>query len=98
MAAIKMKTANLFRGQKYREEYTRTWPFIKKSSLGEHYVKCELCRTDVAIKHSGKYDISTHISSTKHAKHIQPGQGLGMHHFFNKKCHFKVIEFVTIFR
>ena len=76
MAAIKMKAANLFKGQKYREEYTRTWSFIKKSSLGEHYVKCELCRTDFSIKHSGKYDISTHMSSTKHAKHVQPGQGM----------------------
>ena len=73
---MKMEAANLVRGQKYREEYSKTWPFIKKSSVGEHYVKCELCRTDFSIKHSGKYDISTHMSSTKHAKHVQPGQGM----------------------
>ena len=54
-------------GQKYRESYTTTWPFIEASSKGVQFVYCKVCRTDFSIKHSGMFDIKKHIGTTKHA-------------------------------
>ena len=53
-------------GQKYRESYSVTWPFITASTTGPFFVYCKVCRADVSVKHSGTYDIKQYIKTAKH--------------------------------
>ena len=64
------------KGQKFLDYYTKTWPFIKRSSSGENYVRCDTCNTDSTIKHGGKFDIMRHIKTSKHVKKSEIIQGI----------------------
>ncbi|XP_038058954.1 uncharacterized protein LOC119730226 [Patiria miniata] len=54
------------RKQLYKKEYTEKWDFIQPSQRGENYARCTLCISDFSIGHSGSYDITQHIETTKH--------------------------------
>ena len=63
------------RKQTFKEEYSRSWDFIKPSRKGENHARCTLCSADFSIAASGKYDITQHImtlqSSAKHRSNAE---------------------------
>ena len=54
------------RKQTFKEEYSRSWDFIKPSRKGENHARCTLCSADFSIAASGRYDITQHIATAKH--------------------------------
>ena len=54
------------RKQTFKEEYLRSWDFIKPSRKGENHARCTLCSADFSIAASGRYDITQHIATAKH--------------------------------
>lgn len=52
--------------QKYRQEYTTEWPFIKTSQISDSHAYCEYCRTDFSVKHGGRHDCIVHVGTKKH--------------------------------
>ena len=51
------------RKQTFKEEYSRSWDFIKPSRKGENHARCTLCSADFSIAASGRYDITQHIAT-----------------------------------
>ena len=51
------------RKQTFKEEYSRSWDFVKPSRKGENHARCTLCSADFSIAASGRYDITQHIVS-----------------------------------
>ena len=68
----KMKVA-----QKFRDEYTRTWSFIKPSRLSDEHALCTICNTDIKISGGAKSDIEKHIKTTKHLKQCDFKESFG---------------------
>lgn len=54
--------------QSFKDDYSKKFLFIKPSKQGEKFAFCEICRSDFAISHSGRYDIVKHIKTEKHIK------------------------------
>ena len=52
--------------QKFRDEYEKQFEYVGKSPKGEHFAHCTLCNKHFSIRHSGKYDISAHVSTKTH--------------------------------
>ena len=52
--------------QKFREEYSRTWPFIQRSKIGDEYAFCDICTVDIKISSGARYDLERHIKTPKH--------------------------------
>ncbi len=52
--------------QKFKAEYSKTYPIIAKSKLGDLYGFCSVCQTDFSIRHGGLYDVKKHVASKKH--------------------------------
>lgn len=52
--------------QKFRDGYSRTWPFIVQSKLGESYARCSLCDADIKIEWGRRTDLERHIKTPKH--------------------------------
>ncbi|GFN92215.1 connexin 27.5 [Plakobranchus ocellatus] len=50
----------------FKEDYTKEWPFIKRSRLGEHHSRCEICCSDMKIASGGHSDIQRHTLTPKH--------------------------------
>ena len=47
--------------KKFREEYTRIWPFIKPSHISDKHALCTICDEDIKISSGAKSDIEKHI-------------------------------------
>ena len=54
------------RKQTFKEDYSRSWDFIKPSRKGENHARCTLSSADFSIAASGRYDITQHIATAKH--------------------------------
>lgn len=74
---VKMSKNN----QKFLDKYQKKWPCLQPSKRGEHYAHCTLCLSDFSVKHSGEYDIKSHLNTTKH-KDVLYLQG-SSHSLFN---------------
>ena len=59
------------RKQTFKEEYSRSWDFIKPSRKGENHARCKLCSADFSIAASGRYDITQHIATEKHRSNAE---------------------------
>ena len=61
------------RKQTFKEEYSRSWDFIKPSRKGENHARCTLCSADFSIAASGRYDITVtqHIATAKHRSNAE---------------------------
>ena len=59
------------RKQTFKEEYSRSWDFIKPSRKGENHARCMLCSADFSIAASGRYDITQHIATAKHRSNAE---------------------------
>ena len=59
------------RKQTFKEEYSRSWDFIKPSRKGENHARCTLCSADFSIAASGRYDITQHIATAKHRSNVE---------------------------
>ena len=59
------------RKQTFKEEYSRSWDFIKPSRKGENHARCALCSADFSITASGRYDITQHIATAKHRSNAE---------------------------
>ena len=59
------------RKQTFKEEYSRSWDFIKPSRKGETHARCTLCSADFSIAASGRYDITQHIATAKHRSNAE---------------------------
>ena len=59
------------RKQTFKEEYSRSWDFIKPSRKGENHARCTLCSADFSIAASGRYDITQHIATAKHRSNTE---------------------------
>ena len=61
------------RKQTFKEEYSRSWGFIKPSRKGENHARCTLCSADFSIAASGRYDIThaQHIATAKHRSNAE---------------------------
>ena len=59
------------RKQTFKEEYSRSWDFIKPSRKGENHARCTLCSADFSIAASGRYDITQHIATAKHRSNAE---------------------------
>lgn len=56
------------RKQCFTKDYTDTWPFITKSSVGENFARCTICDCDLNIAGGGRADLQRHIEKPKHEK------------------------------
>lgn len=54
----------------FKDEYTKTWSFIKKGRT-EFEALCSICNSQIAIKHGGKSDIQQHIATNLHKSNIR---------------------------
>ena len=52
--------------QKYKSEYRDEFKCINKSSVGDTFAFCNLCRCDVNITHGGRDDLRKHCLTQKH--------------------------------
>ena len=59
------------RKQTFKEEYSRSWDFIKPSRKGENHARCTLCSADFSIAASGRYNITQHIATAKHRSNAE---------------------------
>ena len=59
------------RKQTFKEEYSRSWDFIKPPRKGENHARCTLCSADFSIAASGRYDITQHIATAKHRSNAE---------------------------
>ena len=71
--------------QTFSDNYTKTWPCMLPSRKGIHYALCTICHCDISIKHSGQYDIKTHINSAKHKDNLRNESSMNMMHNFLKR-------------
>ena len=58
-------------GQRYKDEYSSTFPHITSSRDGIQFARCTLCRSNISIKHGGANDITKHNKSDKHLKEVK---------------------------
>ena len=59
------------RKQTFKEEYSRSWDFIKPSRKGENHARCTLCSDDFSIAAIGRDDITQHIATAKHRSNAE---------------------------
>ena len=59
------------RKRTFKEEYSRSWDFIKPSRKGENHARCTLCSADFSIAASGRYDITQRIATAKHRSNAE---------------------------
>jgi len=52
--------------QNYRVEYRDKFKCINKSSLGNTFAFCNLCRCDINIAQGGRDDLRKHCATVKH--------------------------------
>jgi len=52
--------------QRYRADYSVTYPVVTKSGVGNTYAYCTVCRSDFSIRHGGIGDIAKHVKTSKH--------------------------------
>lgn len=52
--------------QKFREEYTKEWPCLVRSSKSLSHIFCSICGRDFSVAHGGRDDCRKHVSSTIH--------------------------------
>ena len=57
------------RMQKYKSEYSKTWPVLQQSRLGENSVFCSACQLDFTVAHGGRDDCRRHINSKRHQEY-----------------------------
>ena len=51
--------------QKFKLEYTRTWPVLIESvKKGMYFARCNLCDIDFSISHGGRDDCSDTLSDS----------------------------------
>ena len=60
--------------QKFREEYSRTWPFIQRSKIGDEYAFCDICTVDIKISSGARYDLERHILTVVKMSLISRGE------------------------
>ena len=71
--------------QKYKEDYHKEWPCIKRSSKDESHAFCTTCNSEVSVKYGGRNDILRHIDSDKHCSSATARSNtLGIADFFRK--------------
>ncbi|KAJ8021093.1 hypothetical protein HOLleu_40864 [Holothuria leucospilota] len=51
---------------RYREAYSNEFMCMKKSTKGDRYIFCAICRQDIGISHGGRHEIVKHLSNNKH--------------------------------
>ncbi|KAK3796844.1 hypothetical protein RRG08_015006 [Elysia crispata] len=71
--------------QTVRVEYTQEWPCILKSRIGLHHAFCTICSADISIGHSGRFDITSHITSAKHKKRGECSKQMSISSMFAAK-------------
>ncbi|XP_042300251.1 uncharacterized protein LOC121918235 [Sceloporus undulatus] len=62
---IEGMATNPKRRTKFKEQYTREFPSIKRGRT-EFEVTCILCNAYISISHGGRNDITSHLATTKH--------------------------------
>ena len=53
--------------QKYKIEYHDEFKCVTKSSFGDTFAFCNLCRSDINIAHGGRDDPRKHCATQKHS-------------------------------
>jgi hypothetical protein len=54
--------------QKFKEEYTKEFPFIKASRIDVFHAFCTVCVSDISVSHGGKNDIVKHRDTGAHTR------------------------------
>ena len=54
---------------KFQNEWLKSFDYIQKSELGNHYAYCTYCKCDVNITAGGTNDITRHSKGKKHSEH-----------------------------
>lgn len=84
----------------YRETYSNEFTCMKKSTKGDRYIFCAICRQDIGISHGGRHDIVKHLSNNKHITNDKAETSAVSSHkiskFFQKEDH-RVINAETLF-
>lgn len=69
--------------QKYKAEYTTTWPFLNKSSVSENHIRCTYCNSDFSVAHGGRNDCVRHVEGPSHiGKARQVNQNMSVKELF----------------
>ncbi|KAK7476106.1 hypothetical protein BaRGS_00032660 [Batillaria attramentaria] len=71
----RLKPAKKQTVQCFRQEYTTSYPVIRKSSVGANHVFCTACRCDISIAHGGIDDIRRHVGANKHIRNTDVAKG-----------------------
>ena len=57
---------------KLKDSWCDKFNFIRKSSKGDTFALCRVCRIDINVGHGGENDINRHIATSKHKECINP--------------------------
>ena len=56
--------------QRFRPDYTTTWPYLTASKSSDSTVLCTICNEEFSCAYGGKNDCSRHINSKKHVNMV----------------------------
>ena len=71
MMAEQKQSAARSRKQKFIDEYTEKFPFVRKSLKGDTYAFCNVCRVDISVACGGSNDIKRHSEKKKHVEMVE---------------------------
>ena len=57
--------------QRYRSEYSVSYPVITRSSLSQYNAYCSVCKADFSVSHGGLTDVKQHIGTAKHVRYAK---------------------------
>ena len=61
--------------QKYKDEYSKQYGCIVKSTKSDEHAFCTICSADISVVHGRPNDVKQHIATIKHlsfVSHILP--------------------------
>ena len=72
---IKMAEEPASKKKKYLVKFKDSWPskfsYIRKSSKGDNFAHCTVCRSDFSVGHGGENDITRHNATPKHKECVE---------------------------
>lgn len=84
--------------QKFKDDYTRKFSFIKQSKISEFHAYCGYCRCDLLLKHGGINNGNDHVKTMKHERNARAAQdNRSINLFFRPDSETDVLKAETLF-
>ena len=66
---------------KFKDEWTKTWPFIQEVKKDAYKFLCTICNRQVSCGHMGKTDVERHIGKEMHKSNAKSMKSQSTLHF-----------------